>query len=116
MNELSKRLRALVLDALELIASGNDQAAYQDEVPYVAIADELFNQWDDAYTAALDCREAFSDIEWDVLLVFNEAMSAVSASTPNKLPPIKVFMRTPEWQTMSTAARAALRSLADSAG
>ncbi|HEY8074731.1 MAG TPA: hypothetical protein VIF62_11490 [Labilithrix sp.] len=106
------QLRKQVLAVLELIADGVAQISYQQCAPGVSVSDELFNQWDDVYVPETsDFDSAFAPDERRALERFAKVLDAVGRRTPQHLPPLQVFQGSPEWRTLSEAAREALTSI-----
>ncbi len=112
MNDLSKSMRARVVETLTLLASEEPQRKYQREVPHVDVPAELFNQWDDCYFPEDDdFRAGFVAAELEVLARFDEVLNRVSDDTPQQLPALEDFLMTDAWRTLSAAARDALSAL-----
>jgi hypothetical protein len=110
VDEISQRLRKLIMDVLELVADEAGQREYQAKVPYVSVPAELFNQWDDVFPPKGErFRSAFNDEEMKALLEFDHVVREVSDKTPRMLPPLDEFIASDEWRQLSEAARSALR-------
>ena len=104
--------RSRVLEILELIADGQAQSRYQERVPYVDVAAELFNQWDESYYPddAEFCSQ-FSSGELAAMNAFALLVVAIADATPQQLPSLDEFMKTAEWQRLAAGARLALASM-----
>ena len=113
MTELSKNMRARIMEAISLIASEEAQRKYQSAVPQVDVPAELFNQWEDCFFP--DDRafqEGFGAVEREALERFNDVLNQVCEETPQQLPNLDEFVTTASWRKLSEAARAALSVLA----
>lgn len=112
LSELPARLRARILEVLELYT---DEAALRRLRKSTTVRDvgaELFNLWGDWYAPkGKDFRKAFSPAELAALVRFNRVLDDVAAKTPDPLPPVDVLVRSPEWQRLAAAARSALEHL-----
>ncbi len=112
MNDVSKAMRARVLETLTLISTEEVQRNYQEAVPHVDVPAELFNQWDDCYFPAdAAFQRGFCAGELEVLTRFNEVLNQVSEDTPRHLPRLEEFVKTEAWRRLSAAAREALSCL-----
>jgi hypothetical protein len=112
--ELQQNFRADVLETLELLASKKQQLEYQKNVPIAYVSAELFNQWDDCYKIPKDqdwYQAAFSKAELAVLAEFDREFDRISKATPEYPPDITLFVDTPEWNALSSAALRALARL-----
>jgi hypothetical protein len=107
--EKESEFRGRVLEVLELIADGEAQLEYQRRVPYVDVASELFNQWDDSYHPGDACfHSQFDSHELAALAVFGELVDGIAGETPQQLPALEEFMRTTHWQRLADGASTAL--------
>ena len=110
---LSGRLRARLIETLELIADAEGQLRYQVEVPDIAVPAEIFNQWDDVYhPASPEFRAGFDASELTTLASFEELLTRIANQTPQRLPPLRDFIQTDEWRQLAEAAKLVLASLA----
>ena len=110
MTDLATSMRDRVIETLSLIASGDAQREYQRAVPHVDVPAELFNQWDDFYHPDDDgFRQGFRPEELEALRSFNEIIGEVVRETPQSLPPLDEFLKSPPWRKLSDAAEDALR-------
>lgn len=112
MTDASMRARSRVLETLWLLASEEKQRDYQRAVPHVHVPAELFNQWDDCYFPQdVDFGSGFSASELAALAQFDGVLNRVCDDTPQELPALDEFLATEAWQTLATAASAALSAL-----
>ena len=110
--EAQSEFRGLILDVLELIADRDAQLEYQQKVPYVDVAGELFEQWDDAYHPTHPpFVSQFSGREFVALEAFASLIDRVANETPRQLPPLAEFMKSEHWKRLSNAARVALTNM-----
>lgn len=105
MDELTRNIRELVIDALFLLSSKDEQLAYQERVVNADVSAELFCQWDSAFVpeSKHNC-DAFTTSELSYLSEFNDAFTAISDRVPDELPPLEEFMKTNEWRELQAAA------------
>jgi len=81
---------------------------YQRQVPYVAVASELFNQWDESYHPGdAEFRSLFGSRELGALNAFAEVMDEIADETPQLLPALEEFMKTKHWQRFAAGASVA---------
>ncbi|RFA29939.1 hypothetical protein CAI21_08945 [Alkalilimnicola ehrlichii] len=112
--QLKANFRKEVFEVLDLISSKEEQLDYQAKAPIAYVSAELFNQWEDCYQTPKEqdwYKEAFSKAELKVFQEFDEALEAVSKDVPQNPPDIHDFVKTPEWEKLSNAARIALTKL-----
>jgi hypothetical protein len=106
------RLRNRIIEHLQLVASAEEQLAYQQSAPIAQVSSELFNTWGDwvADNAAIDQFTApvFSANEQLAVREFNAALGAVVSRTARDLPYIADFIGTADWQDLRMAASRAL--------
>jgi len=106
------RLRNRIIEHLQLVASAEEQLAYQQSAPIAQVSNELFNTWGDwvADDAAIDQFTApvFSANEQLAVREFNAALGAVASQTARDLPYIADFIGTADWQDLRMAASRAL--------
>ena len=96
--------RQRIIDALQLLASRDEQLAYQSSVPLADVSAELFCAWDDVFSPRHDLAE-FSSEEQAALLAFHDVFERVSRLLPHTpLPPIREFVQSPHWLQLSRAA------------
>lgn len=104
--------RSRIVDLLDLISDPNAQLDYQSRVPYVDVAAELFNQWDESYHPSDPCfLGQFSPSELAALAVFAGVIDEVADATPAQLPPLVDFMKTKHWERLMLGARVALSAV-----
>lgn len=112
MDELATNVRKLVIDALKLISSKEEQLSYQKEVPQINVSEELFNHWEDTYIPDSPVNErAFTKEELIALKEFNLTFDRVCDGTPRNLPLIDEFMKTKEWKELTESAALALNKM-----
>ena len=104
--------RERICDVLQLIADAEAQIEYQRRAPYVDVAAELFNQWDDAYHPSYGAfRRQFEAEELLALEVFAQLIDVVAGETPQRLPSLTEFIKTASWRSLSAGARLARSAL-----
>jgi hypothetical protein len=105
----SEKIRKNILRILVLISSKNLQLEYQKKVPIADVSSELFCQWESEYFPNdKDFKEAFNKKEYNEILNFNSILNEVSTSTPKNLPFINEFIKTDEWEKLSSGAKKSL--------
>jgi hypothetical protein len=110
-----QRVRNRIIEVLELSADFEAQRAYQRNVPFVSVPNEVINQWEDWYrhdTSYL-VPPVFTYAERDAVVAFDESWRRVAGSTPNPLPSLEETQRLPEWDQLRVSARQALQSFAE---
>jgi len=114
LRELKANFRKEVFEVLYLISSKDEQLDYQAKVPLAYVSAELFNQWEDCYQIPKEqdwYKKAFSEAELMILREFDESLEAVARDTPQNPPDIHEFVKTAEWERLSSAAAIALSNL-----
>ena len=104
--------RQNVIDILELLASPDEQIEYQRNVPHALVPDELICMWFDDSFRPKDqrLREMFTDAEWSALLNFHSRYDELHNELPTPLPQIDALVSNTQWQSIISAAKAALRA------
>ena len=109
---LYNRLRNRIIEHLELVASADEQLAYQRSVPIAQVSSELFNTWGDWVAGEAAIAEfttpIFSPEEQAAVREFNSTLVAIARQVPQDLPPIAAFIGTPLWEQLSLSASKAL--------
>lgn len=96
MDAVPRQIRRTLLDLLRLIASREQQLAYQARVPIADVSAELFCRWDDLYQPQAPALcQAFTASELQALADFDEALNQIADATPETLPPIQQFVDSP---------------------
>ena len=104
--------RKQIIESLELLASRDEQLAYQDTVPIADVSAELFCAWDDVFSPRYDLSGIFSADEQTALLAFHDVFQRVCRLLPHSpLPPIREFVHSPHWLQLSRAATRTLHAL-----
>ncbi len=102
-------LRDHIERTLALIADRQAQLRYQQDVPCIDVATELFLQWEDWYRPKSESfAQIFDRDEASTLQTFHEVFETVRNNFPQGLPPIAKFVQTTAWKRYSSAARLAL--------
>lgn len=105
-------VRPRIVEVLQLLANLRAQEEYQARAPSVNVPAELFNQWDDWYFPGdSSFRGEFSLHELRALEAFDATLRLVADKTPQHLPPLEVFSKTPAWMDLREAAERALSSV-----
>jgi len=114
--ERARNIRKAILAHLELVASADEQLAYEERVPFERVSNELFNQWDDAIgsreslTAEYLEDPIFTEQERVACIFFDRRLTEVSKQLGRgNLPHIREFSKTPEWAQIAAAAQECLR-------
>ena len=107
-----RQCRKNVIDVLELLASPGDQIEYQNNVPHAFVPDELICMWFDDSFRPNDQRlkDMFAENEWSTLLEFNSRYDELHNELPSPLPQIDALVSLPQWQSVISAAKIALRT------
>ena len=109
--EIANNIRKAIIDTLILVSSEKHQLKYQKTVPIADVSAEIFCQWDDSYYPDGDVfKLGFSAVEMGAMRNFNEVFESVCNETPDQLPSIEVFIKSPEWKKYSKAAIDALKA------
>lgn len=108
---LSERLRAFVVEHLQLIADPTEQLSYLSGGEYVS--GELFNRWQDVYSPGGAFDEGFTEFELAALREYDAIQNQVADATPDNLPSIEIFQKTEHWKKLSDAARRTLVRLGE---
>lgn len=109
---VEQRIRNRIIEYLDLAASYEAQATYQRAVPFVTVAYEVINQWDDCVTA--DPRDVarhpgvFSLDEVGAMCDFQAVLTVVTDAVPNDHPSLGDVQALPEWDRLRRAASTAL--------
>jgi hypothetical protein len=106
---LSERLRAWVVEALQLVADPKEQLSYPCSGDYV----ELFNRWQGVYSPGGAFDEGFTEYELAALREYDAIQNQVADETPDDLPSIEIFQKTEHWKKLSDAARRTLVRLGE---
>lgn len=108
MDTFTENIRKHIVETLELIASKQEQIEYQEKVPYINVANELFNQWDDwYYPENSQFQRAFSITELEHLAHFHKMLEQIAENTPHPLLLVS-FIDTVQWNELANAAQIAL--------
>lgn len=111
--EETPEFRGRIIEVLELISDPEAQLEYENRAPFVDVAAELFNQWDESYHPEDPCfLGQFGPGELAALEVFAGVVDEVAAATPAQLPPLGEFIKTKHWERLVFGARVALRMVA----
>jgi hypothetical protein len=104
-------VRERIIEALELAASAEAQAAYSASVPIADVPAEVFCTWEDHYVPDSPWFErAFSADERVALAEYEATSSAMARRVPNHMD-LAVLQATPEWRELAHAAVRALAAL-----
>ena len=116
LEELHSRLRNRIIEHLQLLSSYRRQLTFQANAPSAHVSDELFNTWRDWVPDEAAIAEfgppVFSPAEVSAIRQFHRQLGTIAAVTSDPLPPIAEFLGTPDWQTLSNAAKQALLAFA----
>jgi hypothetical protein len=108
---LSERLRAWVVEVLQLIADPEEQLTYLSGAEYVSGGH--LNRWQDVYTPGGAFDKSFTELELAALREYDTVQSQVADATPDNLPSIEIFQKTQHRKKLSDAARRALVRLGE---
>lgn len=108
---LAERVRGLMIDYLELVASFEAQGNYDRDAPIINVAYEVINQWQDNVLrnpAVEHPGRWYTDAEVDALTRFHEAWDAAADAVPDDHPPIAQVQAIPSWQHLRDVAQQAV--------
>jgi len=111
---LRQNTRSDTFETLQLISSKAEQLDYQQRVPIVDVAVELFCSWESCFQDLQNYDwyiETFSEAELKALKKFNTVLESVCSEMPDQLPHITDFIKTKLWNALSKAASLALEEL-----
>ncbi len=104
-------VRERIIEALQLAASAETQAAYAASVPIANVPAEVFCTWEDHYVPDSPWFElAFDADERAALAAYETTCSAIARRVPNHLD-LAAFQASPAWRELSDAAVRALAAL-----
>lgn len=109
MNEI-EQTRQVFFDLLTLLASKEEQARYQTEVPIANVPAELMCQWfnDHYHPEAEWFQEAFTGQERAILKEFNDYYAGRAKDLPDTLPDL---LQDPSWSEVVEKAAEALKTI-----
>ncbi|MFA5514049.1 MAG: hypothetical protein WDA17_03920 [Sphaerochaetaceae bacterium] len=111
-DEFIKLNRENIIGLLKLWSSKEEQLEYQKSFPIAQVSSELFEQWDDFYTADSEVlSEAFNEHELDLLNKFDSELTDIGEKLKGETPQIEEFIKTSEWQKMNLLAQKILIDL-----
>jgi hypothetical protein len=106
--------RQIVRDELELLASEEEQLAYEKNVPHVDITTELKCGWfDDSYHPDdKNFCSCFSENELEVLARFSNFYDSRCSLLPESNGTVRTWLQTPVWREVMREAQLTLKCLA----
>jgi hypothetical protein len=114
---LEQRVRNRVIEALELAASFEAQAAYERAVPFVNTPYEVINGFADWVSTdpRLDpsTLAVYTAEEVKSLLAFSDAWDTAARALPDDYPSVSVAQSLPEWSRLRATALMALAVFGD---
>jgi hypothetical protein len=109
--ECHEGVRKSIIKYLEIAASYEAQAKYQESVPIADVPSEMLNQWSDFVSA--DTIDQFPDsvyssTEKAAMRVFQSTWEEVTLETPQVLPPLVELFGTASWEKLRGGAEECL--------
>lgn len=106
--------RRIIRQELELLASEEEQLAYEENVPNVDITAELLCGWfDDSYHPDdKGFYSCFRDHELEVLAKFNRFYDEHTSRLPESKGTVRTWLETPAWREVMHEARSTLMQIA----
>lgn len=106
--------RGLICELLQLLASEEEQLAYEQNVPHVDITAELICMWfDDVYDAThIATDSAFSSSEQAALAEFHKLYEERVDRLPESQGSVRTWLASPVWREIMQQARMTLERIA----
>nr|WP_321406857.1 hypothetical protein [uncultured Carboxylicivirga sp.] len=96
--------RKSLIGIVELWSNKDEQLSYQKENPDFNITEELFIQWEELFSQWKNISMFFTKEEQDKLVEFDIAVKNGQASLKPLYPPLDIFMKQSEWNTINKIA------------
>ena len=106
--------RQQIRELLRLLATEEEQLAYERNVPHVDITVELVCMWfDDLYYAKDGPTDStFNDAEWIALAEFNQFYDTWVNALPESQGTVRTWLASPVWREIMEQARKTLEQIA----
>jgi hypothetical protein len=107
--------RRIIKEQLEMLASEEEQLAYEAAVPHVDVTKELVEGWfSDSYHPSDVCfRECFSDGELAELARLNDGFERALDALPSSQGSVEIWHGSPVWASVRQQATLALQKLSE---
>ncbi len=105
--------REQIRELLQLLATEEEQLAYERDVPHVDITAELVCMWfDDLYNSGYDVTApTFSESEKTALIEFNKFYDIRVDQLPRSLGTVRTWLENPVWREVMEQARSTLEQI-----
>ena len=108
---MERPVRERLIEALQLAASAEAQAAYAARVPIADVPAEVFDTWGDHYVPDSPWFErAFTFDEREALAAYDATLSTIARRVADHVD-LAAFQASPEWRDLADAAVRALATL-----
>jgi hypothetical protein len=109
--------RVGIRQLLSLLASEEEQLAYERDVPIADVPAELLCLWfDDTYHPDFGWRAYFADRELEALACFNALYGRQKKRLPTSCGTIRTWLASPVWREVMSAAAETLTEIPEQAG
>ena len=110
----ASQIRKKIRELLDLLASGEQQLAYERDVPRVDITAELISMWFDDQYHPTDrfFSEAFSPLEMAALDEFHQFYASRVDDLPESKGSVRTWLACPAWRDVMAVARATHEKIA----
>lgn len=108
---VDQRIRNRIIEYLELVASFDDQLAYERKAPIAHVPYELINQWEDWLPRAFEAGRlpsVFAVAELHELREFQVVWELATSAIPDNYPDLRGVQVLPEWEQLRLQAARAL--------
>jgi hypothetical protein len=106
-----QRIRNRMIETLEMLASFEEQRAYEKQVAIVNVPYELINSWEDCMDGPSPSHfidPVFTNEERSAITAFHSEWDLAASALPDKNAPLSVVQAAPYWNRLRDASAKAL--------